>query len=79
MPRRSSDSQIAVALNTNLATQCLTRLTGVGLQQDACFHQLLRRMLASADQTIELLALCRAELHDILLYGDRLGGLESTP
>jgi hypothetical protein len=31
------------------------------------------------DQAIKLLSLCRAELHDIFLYGDLFGGYESAP
>ena len=78
---RSGDGcQAGIERRSDLAvTQCFTALRGIRLQQDACFHQLLRWMLAGMDQAIKLLSLCRAELHDLFLYGDFFGGHESGP
>jgi hypothetical protein len=58
--------------------QCFAALRSIRLQQDAYFQQLLRWIFAGTDQAIKLLALCRAELHDIFLYGDFFGGREPT-
>ena len=51
----------------------------VGLQQDAGLHQPLCGVFAAMDHAIQPLPLFRAELHDILLYGDLFGGHELAP
>ncbi|MEA2742147.1 MAG: hypothetical protein QOG25_518, partial [Acetobacteraceae bacterium] len=60
-------------------TPCFAPLPGVGLQQDACLHQLPRGVFASVDQTLQPVSLFDVELHDILLYGDLCAGQDSTP
>ena len=60
-------------------TAAFAGLRGVGLQQDACPHQLLCGVLAHVDQCVEPLSLLIAKLHDIPLYGDLFRGHESSP
>ena len=60
-------------------TPSFASLGGIGLQQDACFYQLVCTVFALTDQHRELFALLVAELHDILLYGDLFRGHESPP
>jgi hypothetical protein len=52
---------------------------GVRLQQNARLRQLLRQVLAAVDQVLQPLSLVRAELHDILLYGDFSRDREPAP
>ena len=54
-------------------------LTCIGLQQDAGPGQRSCGVLATLDQSIQTLSLCRTELNDILLSGDLFRGDESAP
>jgi hypothetical protein len=57
----------------------LTRVRGVGFQQDACFQLLPRRVFSFPDHRVQLVPLVIAERHDVVLDGDRFPGHESAP
>jgi hypothetical protein len=54
-------------------------LGGVGLQQDACLHQLACTVFAAMDQRVEPFTLRIVELHDVLLCGNLFRDHNSSP
>jgi hypothetical protein len=60
-------------------TPSFAGIGGVGLQQDACLHQLACTVFPRMDHRVEPFALLIAERHDILLYGSLFRGHDSSP